>query len=788
MAVADGETLTVVKDMGLVPNVFDDRTLVALTGDLAIGHTRYSTTGSSTLAQRPARLPRRGQPRVRPRPQRQPHQHRGAGRRARHAARASCPATATSWPSCWPATSATHGGDLDEALAAVLPTVEGAFSLVLLDGRRLVRRPRPERLPAAVPRPARRRLGAGQRDAGARHRRRPLRARARAGRGRASIDADGPRSFAPVPGRARSIPGCACSSSCTSPGPTPSCTAATSTPPGCGWASSSPRRRRCRPTARMPARPAMVMPVPESGVPAAQGFARASGIPYGDGLVKNRYIGRTFIAPSQELRAHGVRMKLNPLRENIEGKRLVVVDDSIVRGTTTRAVVAMLREAGRRRGAPADHVAALPLAVLLRHGHRRSRRAAGRAASTVDEIRDFVGADTLAYLDLERLRTATGVVGAPFCDACLTGDYPVRRAGHAAQGRARGPWLSGRSSGQSRAATRAAGVSLDAADEAVDRIKAHARSTFRPEVLVGHRRLRRPRGRARRLPRAGAGQLHRRRGHEAEGGRGGRPVRHHRHRPRGHVRRRHRRAGRRPAVLPRLRRRRRLDPGVVEDDRGRRGRRLPAGRLRAGRRRDGRARRGPRLDLAGFAVGVVERSALLTGEAHRAPATCSSASPSPGLRSNGYSLARQVLLPRAELLDDPAWDGADVVPGRRAAAPVGHLLAGAWPRCGPRCRVHGFAHITGGGLPGNLARVLPAGRRRRRAARARGRCRASSPRCSGAARSPTTRWREVFNLGVGMVAVVGAAEAAEALACCGRPVSRRVVIGEVVGRHGLASA
>ena len=99
-----------------------------------------------------------------------------------------------------------------------------------------------------------------------------------------------------------------------------------------------------------PPRPTMVMPVPESGVPAAQGFARVSGIPYGDGLVKNRYIGRTFIAPSQELRSRGVRLKLNPLRENIAGKRLVVVDDSIVRGTTTWAVVAMLRQSGAGGG------------------------------------------------------------------------------------------------------------------------------------------------------------------------------------------------------------------------------------------------------------------------------------------------------------------------------------------------------------------------------------------------------------------------------------------------------
>src|SRR5690606_10913370 len=90
----------------------------------------------------------------------------------------------------------------------------------------------------------------------------------------------------------------------------------------------------------------MVMGVPESGLPAAEGYARSSGIPYGQGLVKNRYIGRTFIAPNQQMRALGVRMKLNPLVENIAGKRIVVVDDSIVRGTTTRAMVSMLRSAG----------------------------------------------------------------------------------------------------------------------------------------------------------------------------------------------------------------------------------------------------------------------------------------------------------------------------------------------------------------------------------------------------------------------------------------------------------
>jgi amidophosphoribosyltransferase len=171
-------------------------------------------------------------------------------------------------------------------------------------------------------------------------------------------------------------------------------------------------------------REAMVMPVPESGIPAAQGFARASGIAYGDGLVKNRYIGRTFIAPDQQMRSLGVRMKLNPLRENIAGKRLVVVDDSIVRGTTTRAVVAMLRESG----AAEVHLRIMspPYRWPCFYGMDTGNRSELLAANlTVDEIRAYVGADSLAYLELDRLLTATGTPGAGFCDACLTGRYPV---------------------------------------------------------------------------------------------------------------------------------------------------------------------------------------------------------------------------------------------------------------------------------------------------------------------------------------------------------------------------
>jgi amidophosphoribosyltransferase len=173
-----------------------------------------------------------------------------------------------------------------------------------------------------------------------------------------------------------------------------------------------------------PADADLVMGVPESGLPAAEGFARASGIPYGQGLVKNRYIGRTFIAPNQQLRALGVRMKLNPLGEAIAGKRLVVVDDSIVRGTTTRAMVSMLREAG----AAEVHlrISSPPYRWPCYYGMDTGRKGDLLAANlSVDEIANYLNVDSMAYLTLDRLVDAVGATGAGFCDACLTGRYPV---------------------------------------------------------------------------------------------------------------------------------------------------------------------------------------------------------------------------------------------------------------------------------------------------------------------------------------------------------------------------
>ena len=165
----------------------------------------------------------------------------------------------------------------------------------------------------------------------------------------------------------------------------------------------------------------LVMGVPESGIPAAEGYAKASGIPFGQGLVKNRYIGRTFIAPNQQLRALGVRMKLNPLRENIAGKRLVVVDDSIVRGTTTKAMVAMLREAG----ATEVHlrISSPPYRWPCFYGMDTGTRSELLAANlTVDEIREYIGCDSITYLHLDALIESTGAT-----NACLLYTSPSPR-------------------------------------------------------------------------------------------------------------------------------------------------------------------------------------------------------------------------------------------------------------------------------------------------------------------------------------------------------------------------
>ena len=237
----------------------------------------------------------------------------------------------------------------------------------------------------------------------------------------------------------------------------------------------------------------MVMGVPESGVPAAEGFARRSGIPFGQGVVKNRYIGRSFIAPSQDLRARAVRMKLNPLRENVAGKRLVVVDDSIVRGTTQKQLTKMLREAGARE--VHLRITSPPVKWSCFYGMDTGDRTELLASSlAIDEIREYLNVDSLAYVTLDRLKTATGAPGrrvlrrllhrrttrspcrsrcASTCSRsppCLAPGTPVQTVDR----------LSRHVMGTSY---EDAGVSISAGEAAVERIKSKVRSTFRPEVI-----------------------------------------------------------------------------------------------------------------------------------------------------------------------------------------------------------------------------------------------------------------------------------------------------------------
>src|SRR6202035_1928879 len=176
--------------------------------------------------------------------------------------------------------------------------------------------------------------------------------------------------------------------------------------------------------AEHPADADMVIPVPESGTPAAIGFAEASAIPFGQGLVKNSYVGRTFIQPSQTIRQRGIRLKLNPLRDAIAGQRVVVVDDSIVRGNTQQAIVAMLREAG----AAEVHVriSSPPVAWPCFYGIDFATRAELIAgSSSVEEIRDEIGADSLGFISLEGLTEATTIPAGRLCRACFDGQYPI---------------------------------------------------------------------------------------------------------------------------------------------------------------------------------------------------------------------------------------------------------------------------------------------------------------------------------------------------------------------------
>ena len=417
IATSDGHMLTVVKDMGLVSSVFDDRTLAALDGQMGIGHTRYSTTGSSAW--------KNSQPVFRDVSHTQfalAHNGNLTNTAALADEAGMLPGTVGSDTDVMAELVSQHlqdnpqcvGHELEGALTAVLPRLKGAFSLVITDAHRIVgvRDPNGFR-PLCLGRldggwvlasesPALDVVGAHfvrELDPGE----------------MVIIDRDGVRSERPFPEERVDPKLCVFEF-------------VYFARPDTSLYGNSVHAARVRMGEQLaeqaPVDADLVMGVPESGLPAAEGFARRSGIPYGQGLVKNRYIGRTFIAPSQEMRAMAVRMKLNPLRENIAGKRLVVVDDSIVRGTTTRAMVQMLREAG----AAEVHlrVSSPPYRWPCFYGMDTGSRSELLAANMeVSEIRDYLGVDTLSYLALDRLIASTGAPTAGYCTACLTGTYPV---------------------------------------------------------------------------------------------------------------------------------------------------------------------------------------------------------------------------------------------------------------------------------------------------------------------------------------------------------------------------
>ncbi len=414
IAVSDGTTVVVYKDLGLVAQVFDEPTLDTLRGHLAVGHCRYSTTGSGTWENAQPSFRSTGQ---------------GGGIALGHngnltntaelyrrVQRISGPIPdsmgATTDSDLVTSLLASHPDlSLEAASLDVLPMLQGAFSLVFMDEHTLY----------------------AARDGHGVH---PLvLGRLESGwvvaSETAALDIVGASFVREVqPGELIAIDEHGVRSH----------RFAASTPHVClfeyvylarpdtaisGRSVHETRVEVGRTLAReSPVEADLVIPVPESGTPAAVGYAEASGIPYGLGLVKNAYVGRTFIQPSQTIRQLGIRLKLNPLPDVIRGKRLVVVDDTIVRGNTQRALVRMLREAG----ATEVHVriSAPPVTWPCFYGIDFASKAELIASGlAVEEICAAIGADSLAYASLDGLITSSRQEPEKLCTACFTGNYPI---------------------------------------------------------------------------------------------------------------------------------------------------------------------------------------------------------------------------------------------------------------------------------------------------------------------------------------------------------------------------
>jgi len=415
IATSDGERIFVYKDMGLVSQVFTEADLATLTGNLAIGHCRYSTTGSSTWnnAQPTLRATNHGTLAL---------AHNGnltnTGDLAEQLSKIITDKNdhglhATTDTEIMTALiAAQEGKNFESSALAVLPTLKGAFSMVFMDEQTLY---------AARDHHGVRPLVIGKLEHGW-----VIASES------AALDIVGASYVREVePGEFIAIDQNGLRSHHW----------ATPDPKGCIFeyvylarpdTSISGRNVHATRVAlgeqlakEHPVEADLVIPVPESGTPAAVGYARASGIPYGAGLVKNSYVGRTFIQPSQTIRQLGIRLKLNPLREIIEGKRIIVVDDSIVRGNTQRALVRMLREAG----AIEIHVriSSPPVKWPCYYGIDFASRAELIAAGLeVEEIRRSIGADSLGYVSMEGMIEATTIAAEKLCTACFSGQYPIQ--------------------------------------------------------------------------------------------------------------------------------------------------------------------------------------------------------------------------------------------------------------------------------------------------------------------------------------------------------------------------
>jgi len=414
IAVSDGHRMVVFKDLGLVSQVFDEQTLSSLRGHLAVGHNRYSTTGSSTWenAQPTFRTTATGSGVA--------LAHNGnlvntAEMRDEIASRGLAGGSfRTSTDSdllCELMAADAADTGLEEAAMRVLPRARGAFSLVFADERTLYAARDPQGVrPLVLGRLERGWVVASE---------------------TAALDIVGASMVREVePGELIAIDENGMRSS----------RFANPEPKGCVFeyvyiarpdttiSGRSVHATRVEIGRRLaqehPVEADLVIPVPESGTPAAIGYAQGSGIDYGQGLVKNSYVGRTFIQPSQTIRQLGIRLKLNPLRDVIRGKRLVVVDDSIVRGNTQRALVRMLREAG----ALEVHVriASPPVRWPCFYGIDFATRAELLASGLdVDGVRRSIGADTLGYVSIDNMVAATEQPRSRLCCACFDGEYPI---------------------------------------------------------------------------------------------------------------------------------------------------------------------------------------------------------------------------------------------------------------------------------------------------------------------------------------------------------------------------